>query len=353
MSSRRRPKTRTRATIADVARRAGVSTATVSRVINQTVPVGSDTVAQVRRAIAELDYRPSSAARVLASRRTNSIGLLISQISDDFFSALLRGIEAKAREEGYSLLIYSTQGREAGAEDFCYPLGEHNTDGVLVFVNSLPEAELFHFHQIGFPVVLIHRSAPLGLDIPCVTIENKHGARMLIDHLIEEHNYGRIAFLTGEEGQEDSAWREMGYRESLAAHGIPFDPDLVAAGGFNRTIAQDAIGRWLADGLEFEAVMAGDDEAAMGVLSALNRAGKRVPEDVAVVGFDDVYVSQYLNPPLTTVRAPTEQVGREAVGQLVRLIQGGGLAPIGLLPVELVVRRSCGCAYDQLQRFHG
>ncbi len=351
MSSRRRPRTRNRATIADVARRAGVSTATVSRVINQTAPVGSDTVAQVRRAIAELDYRPSSAARVLASRRTNSIGLLISQISDDFFSALLRGIEAKAREEGHSLLIYSTQGREAGTAD-SYPLGEHNTDGVLVFGNSVPEAELFHFHQIGFPVVLIHRSAPLGLDIPCVTIENKHGARMLIDHLIEEHSYSRIAFLTGEEGQEDSVWREMGYRESLAAHGIPYDPDLVAAGGYNRTIAQDAAGRWLAAGLEFEAVMAGDDEAAIGVLSALNRAGKRVPEDIAVVGFDDVYVSQYLNPPLTTVRAPTEQVGREAVGQLVKLIQGGELSPIGLLPVELVVRRSCGCAYDQFPRFH-
>jgi DNA-binding LacI/PurR family transcriptional regulator len=346
VSSRRRPRTYPRATIADVAKRAGVSTATVSRVINQTTSVSSDTVAQVRAAIAELNYRPHSAARVLASRRTNTIGLLFSDISDDFFSPLLRGIEAMARKERYGLLIYSTQGREVGEENIAHPLGEHNTDGMLVFVNTLPEAELVHFHQIGFPVVLIHRSAPQGLDVPYVTIENKRGARMLIDHLIEEHNYRRIAFLTGQEGHEDSLWREMGYRESLAAHGIPFDPSLVAVGGFSRTIAKDAIGRWLEDGVEFDAVMAGDDEAAIGVLTALNRVGKRVPEDVAVVGFDDVYVSRFLNPPLTTVHAPTEQVGREAVGQLVKLIRGGEFSPMVLLPVELVVRRSCGCVYD-------
>ena len=329
-----------------MAEKAGVSIATVSRVINRTAPVTSETKSQVQAAIAELNYRPQSAARVLASQKTNTIGLLFSEISGDFFSPLLRGMEGEAREHGFTTLIHSTGGENIASDGPASPslLGEHNTDGVMVFVNSLSEEELAHFDQIGFPVALVHRSSPDGLNIPCITIENKRGARMLFDHLIEIHGYRRIAFLTGQEGHEDSYWREMGYRESLAAHDIPFDSELLAVGGFNRDRARDAVERWLAGGLEFEAIFAGDDEAAIGVLAALNSAGKRVPEDIAVVGFDDIALSQHLTPPLTTVRAPTEQVGREAVRQLVRLIRGDPAELSVLLPTELVIRQSCGCA---------
>ncbi len=343
VSSQSGPRIRSRATIADVARRAGVSTATVSRVINQTAPVPPPTVARVKTAIAELKYRPHAAAQVLASRRTNTIGLLFADISSEFFTPMLRGIEAEARADGYRLLIYSTQGNHVGNPNMPIPLGEHNTDGVLAFVDCMPEAELIRFEQLGFPVVLIHRASPDQLDIPSVTIENKKGARRLVDHLIQVHNYRQIAFLTGQEGHEDSYWRELGYRESLAAHNIPYDPKLVAAGGFNRTQAKTAIQSWLVDGLEFDAIFAGDDEAAIGVLDALTSAGKRVPEDVAVVGFDDIYLAQYLNPPLTTVQAPTEQVGSVATKQLVRQIRGETVEPLILLPTSLVIRQSCGC----------
>ncbi|MCK4693145.1 MAG: substrate-binding domain-containing protein, partial [Anaerolineales bacterium] len=191
---------------------------------------------------------------------------------------------------------------------------------------------------------LIHRSSPADLEIPCVTIENKLGTRKMIDHLIQEHGYRRIAFLTGKEEQEDSYWREIGYRESLASHNIPFNPELIGFGGFNREQAESVVDKWLSDGLEFDAVFSGDDEAAIGVLTALKLAGKRVPEDVAVVGFDDTYLAQYLTPPLTTVRAPIEQVGREAIRLLVQLIQGDKTEPIVLLPTELMIRQSCGCA---------
>lgn len=324
---------------------AGVSIATVSRVINGTAPVAPETVAQVQAAIAELSYRPHSAARMLASRKTDTIGLLFAQISGDFFSPLLRGIEAEARENGYSLLVYATQGSNTTHTVRPQPLGEHNTDGVLVFVDGVPEPELVRFHQIGFPVVLIHRSSPAGLDIPCVTIENKQGACELVDHLIEVHGYRRIAFLAGAEGHEDSYWREQGYRESLAAHGIPFDPALAAVGGFDREIAQRAIENWLLDGVQFDAVFAGDDESAIGVLNALAQAGKKVPQDVAVVGFDDTYLSAYLIPPLTTVRVPIEEVGQVAIRQLVRRIHGEPAEHLVLLPTELVIRQSCGCSY--------
>jgi len=340
--SRGESEVHSRATIVDVAKRAGVSTATVSRVINQTDSVTPETAARVRAAIAELSYRPRSAAQTLASRKTNTIGLFFSGISADFFFPLLHGVEAEAMEEGFGLLI-STHGVQAPSAAMSHPLGEHNTDGVVVFVDSLPEEELTRFYQINFPVVLLHRSPPEGLEIPWVTVDNERGARRLIDHLIEVHGYRRIAFLTGQEGHEDSQLREMGYRESLDSHGVSFDPGLVAAGGFDREQARSAVENWLAEDLEFDAIFAGDDEAAIGVLAALDSAGKRVPQDIAVVGFDDVALARYLNPPLTTVRAPIEQVGREAIRQLVRLIRGQRVEPLVLLPTELVVRQSCGC----------
>lgn len=161
--------------------------------------------------------------------------------------------------------------------------------------------------------------------------------------MIEVHGRRRIVFLQGPEGHEDSEWRERGYRESLEAHQIPFDKSLVAVGDFSEAAAAAAIGQLMLDGTDFDAVFSGDDDASIGVLTALQRAGRRVPDDVAVVGFDDVPVARFLTPPLTTVRAPTEQVGADAVRQLARLIRGERAEPLILLPTELVIRQSCGC----------
>ena len=331
-----------RATIADVAKHAGVSIATVSRVVNQTTAVSDEAAARVQASIAELKYKPHTAARSLASRKTHTLGLVLPEISGEFFSPLLRGIEAVVREAGYDLLI-STQGQSNGRREARRPLGEHNTDGLLVFTNYLDETELTHLGRMGFPVVLLYRSAPAALAIPCVTFENKDGSRRLVDHLIEAHGFRRIAFLAGPEDNEDSYWRETGYRESLAAHGLPFDPTLVAVGGFDYQEAQAPVEHWLSEGIEMDAIFAGDDESATGVIEVIRRAGKRVPEDVAVVGFDDVPLSRHLNPPLTTVRAPIEMTGREAARQLVNLIRTGRADPLVLLPTELIVRNSCGC----------
>jgi LacI family transcriptional regulator len=345
------PESRSRpgVTIADVAERAGVSTATVSRVINQTARVAPETEAQVRAAIARLNYRPRTAAQVLAGRRTDTLGLLLPEIGDDFFCLMLRGIEAAARENGFGLLIHSTEATSSPSATMSYPLGEHNTDGLLVFTDHLPGAELERLHQMRFPVVLLHHSPPEGLDVPCVTVENQSGARQVIEHLIQVHGCRRIAFLTGPEGNEDSYWRELGYRKALAAHGIACDPILLGMGGFDDEVAQETVKRWLKEGLEFDAIFAGDDAAAIGALTALDEAGKRVPQDVALVGFDDTYLSRYLSPPLTTVRAPIEQVGQEAVWQLVRLIRTGRADSLVLLPTELVIRRSCGCSVTNIE----
>lgn len=331
-----------RATIADVAERAGVSIATVSRVMNKTGQVAEATAARVQNAISELNFTPHAAARGLASRKTNIIGLILRDISGEFFQPMLRGIEAGTREHGFDLLIHCTHRAIDLDAAPHYPLSEHNSDGLLVFTDSLDEQEIIRLHQAQFPLVLLHRSSPPGLHIPCVTVENKSGARKLVDYLIEKRGYRRIAFLAGPEGQEDSFWREMGYRESLAAHGISFDPALVAVGGFDEHEAKWGAKMLLERGVKIDAIFTGDDDSSIGVLAYLKEVGIRVPEDIAIAGFDDIPLARHLTPPLTTVRAPIEMAAREAVDQLVRLIRTGEAERLVLLPTELVIRRSCG-----------
>ncbi len=340
---------RPRTKISDVAERAEVSISTVSRVLNGTAPVAASTVRRVMQAVRELNYRPSQAARILASRKTQTIGLILPEISGSFFPPMLKGIERGVREGGYELLIHAhtLQLDHSGRP---YALGEQNTDGLLVFTDSLDEEELARLHHIGFPMVLLHRSPPADLRVPCVTFENKAGARKVVTHLILDHGYRRIAFLKGPQDNEDSYWREIGYREALTAHGIPIDESLIGYGGFDGEVAGHTVSSWLADGHHPRAIFSGDDDSAAGVIKTLQRAGLRVPEDIAVVGFDDVPFSRYLSPALTTVRAPIEQAGEEAARQLIRQIEGGQARPLTLFPTELIIRKSCGIAHEPNRR---
>ena len=287
----------------------------------------------------ELHFVPRHAARVLASKRTNTIGLLLPEINGAFFPPMLKGIEAGAHTAGYDLLIHSTH-REGPSHR---PLGEHNTDGLLIFTNSLDHHELRRLYMLNFPMVLLHQSSPDSLSIPVIAVENKDGAIVLVNHLIEKHDRRRIVFLRGTEGHEDSIWRERGYYEALETHKIDVDPNLIGLGGFDEDQAFAAIQQMLADGIVFDAVFAGDDDSAIGAMRALKMAGRAIPTDVAVVGFDDVPFARYLSPALTTVRAPIEEIGREAVRQLVHLMNGEPAQLLTLMRTELVIRESCGC----------
>jgi DNA-binding LacI/PurR family transcriptional regulator len=338
------PRKTSSVTIRDVARQAGVSVATVSRVLNNTAVIAPETFARVQAAIAELSFVPRAAAQRLSNNETNTIGLLLPEIGwDNFFPPMLQGIEAGCYEAGFDLLIHST--RHPQAQSLARrPIGEHNTDGLIVFIHSLADDEIARLYQRDFPLVLLHRSPPASLPIPYVVFENKAGAQKMTDHLIEAHTYRRIAFLAGPEGNEDARWRELGYRESLAAHGLIPDPDLIRPGGFDEQIAFQTVAAWVAGSIPFEAIFAADDDSAYGAIHALQQAGLRVPEDVPVVGFDDSPTSRLFSPPLTTVRAPIEQAGHRAAALLGQLIRGGEIELKVLLPTELVVRRSCGCS---------
>jgi DNA-binding LacI/PurR family transcriptional regulator len=330
-------------TISDIARAAGVSISTVSRVLNANVPVVPETAERVWQAIERLDYTPNAAARHLAGQRANSIGLLLPGIGGVFFTPMLRGIERCVRENGLDLLIYASAQNDQTDLLHKKPLGEHNTDGLLAFTGSLSDRELGWFHRRSFPVVLLHRLSPPEMEIPSVTFENCLSAERLVSHLIEVHGCRRIAFLRGPEDNEDSRQREIGYRAALARHGIPVDSELFEQGNFEARQAVQAVQRLLEKDAHFEAIFAGDDEAAAGVFLALSQRGLRVPQDVRVVGFDDNDLAPLLPTPLTTVHAPIEDAGYEAAHQLIHLIQTGAAEKQVIFPTTLVIRRSCGC----------
>jgi len=337
-------------TIRDVAREAGVSVATVSRYLNQNGPISDEVAARLQQVMTELSYAPHATARSLATHKTNTIGLTMTDISGDFFTPLLSGIESITGEAGFDLLIASTRQRER-RKNFSAPVGPHNTDGLLVFADSLDESTLVRLHEQKFPLVMIHQTPPQGLAIPCVTVENKAASHSIVSHLIEKHQRRRIVLLQGPKKQEDSLWRELGYRQALETHGIAYEPALVVEGEFDRHVGEASITKLLQAGVAFDAVFSGDDDAAIGVYKALAEAGKRIPQDVAVVGFDDQRMAPFLTPPLTTVRAPTEEVGRMATQQLINLIRGRQSEPLTLLPTEIVIRRSCGCQNSDPSEF--
>ncbi len=334
---------RKKPTIIDIAREAGVSISTVSRVLNNSMPVAEETSRRVLETVRRLEFSPNQAARNLASKRTNTIGLLLPTISGGFFTPLLEGIDRCMSENGFDLLIFSSPKLERHEFKRMVPVGEHNTDGLLVFTSSLVDEEISRLHQRGFPLVLLHRHSPPGLQVPSVIFENQKGTEMLIDHLIEVHGCRKIAFLAGPPMNEDSYWREQGLRASLQKHGLELDPDLIGMGEFEGPIAAAAARKILQSGARPDAIFTGDDESAAGVITELLRMGWKVPDDIAVVGFDDDYLAPYLPVPLTTVRAPSEQAGYTAAKQLVSLIRTGSADLLTVLPTELVIRRSCGC----------
>jgi DNA-binding LacI/PurR family transcriptional regulator len=330
-------------TIRDVARKAGVSVATVSRYINRNATVSPEVSERLRAVMTELKYVPHAAARHLASRKTRVVGLLLNNLHNDFFVPLLNGVEAVVRKKGYNLLIatYHADLRNETPP----PIGPHNTDGLLVFSDGLMDEDLVSLNSIGFPMVLVHRTPPPSVALPSVTVENVEVTKKLVEHLICVHNKRRILFLRGPIHQEDSARREAGYKSALESNNIPFDENLVLNGEFEREVAFQSMNDFLSNGrkVPFDAVFSGDDDAAIGVLRSLQNHGYNIPQDVAVTGFDDLGFAPFLNPPLTTVRAPTEMVGRIATERLFGLLENKPSDEIVILPTEIIFRRSCGC----------
>ncbi|RIV37198.1 LacI family DNA-binding transcriptional regulator [Micromonospora radicis] len=329
-----------RPTLEAVARRAGVSRATVSRVVNGSTTVAEPIRAAVREAVAELGYVPNLAARTLVTQRTDSIALVMPEeatrvFSDDqVFPGIIRGA-AQELEAADKQLVLMLAGSPAGHERVeRYTTGRH-VDGVLFASLHGADPLPAKLAALGIPVVCSGR--PLdGADVPYVDVDQVGGVTRAVRHLIDGGRR-RIATIAGPQDMVAGIERLAGYRETVAAAGLP---ELVAIGDFTRESGAAAMRELLAAHPDLDAVFAASDLMAHAALRTLREAGRRVPADVAVIGFDDIETAAYTDPPLTTVRQPIVELGRQGTRLLLRLAAGEDVEPALILPTELIIRES-------------
>jgi len=306
-------------TLEMVAERAGVSPSTVSRILNGTAVVSDDKRAAVDQAIAKLGFVPNPVARGLAGGRTLSIGVVSQAIDSPFYGAALRGIEVELDAVGYSPLFMSGNWH-ADEEARCIDvLRSRRVDGLIVLTGRLSDSALRSLAR-QLPVVVTGRSLKAG-NLLSMDFDNREGARQATQHLIDL-GHRRIAFISGDTEHPDAIDRMQGYRSAIEAAGLRFDTALVAPGNFSEHSGLLAVERLLDSRTRFSAIFAANDQMAFGASLGLYRRGLRVPDDVSLVGFDDVAGSVYMVPPLTTVHNPIQEIGQLAARAILGLLTG-------------------------------
>lgn len=329
------------ATIKDVAREARVSVATVSRVINDSGPVSAETRRRILEVAARLRYVPHGAARSLITSKTSTIGVLLPDLYGEFFSEVIRGMDQAAQRGGYHLLVSGSHDAKDEIEAALRAM-RGRVDGLIAMSPHLDAPALVANVPAPLPVVLLN-CAVRGNGYDALTIENQHGAYDMARHLLDL-GHQRIAMICGAAGNYDAAERLEGYRKALREAGIEPRPEWELPGDFTEAAGFGAIATLLALAERPTAVFAANDAMAIGALSALHETGVRVPEDMAVVGFDDIPLARYMSPPLSSVHVPIAGLGTRAVETLLRAIdeKNEHKRRHQRLETTLVIRRSCG-----------
>jgi LacI family transcriptional regulator len=318
-------------TIRDVAAEAGVSVATVSRVFNEKGPIREETLQRVQDVARRLCYVPHAAARSLSSRSTKTIGVVLPDLHGEFFSEVIRGIDMAARDSGYHVLL---SGSHADRDEMraVVQAVRGRVDGLIIMSPDLKPSALVADLPVSIPIVLLN-SRVAGL--PSITIDNAGGARAMVQHLIGS-GHDKIAFLTGPANNADAEQRRRGYLAGMSRRGLA---PLEIKGNFTEESGYEAAQHFVRLATRASAVFAANDAMAIGALAALTEAGVRVPDDVVLVGFDDVPIARFLSPPLTTVKVPIADLGRRGFEAI---LQSSGSPRNVRLETTLVVRRSSG-----------
>ncbi|MEP6639031.1 MAG: LacI family DNA-binding transcriptional regulator [Chloroflexota bacterium] len=314
-------------TIADVARRAEVSTATVSRVLAGLGRASPETRDRVMAAASALDYRPSGVARSLKRQSTKTLGLIVTDIENPYFPELVRAVEDAARAEGYTILLCNASDdpeREAGYLDL---LVERRVDGLIIAASSLGGRHQEWLAAAPLPVVLVNTAAP-EVDLPAIHSDNRAGSRLAARHLLEL-GHRSFGYLTAPPRNLDAPDRLAGVKDALAEVGLDPRGIVVVAGVALVGGGEAAMLELLDRAPGTTAVLAYNDLMAIGAMRAIRRRGLGVPRDISLIGFDDVAFAAYVEPPLTTLRQSTTEMGYWAVNQLTERLHGGrdGVAP--------------------------
>ncbi|MEQ9455222.1 MAG: LacI family DNA-binding transcriptional regulator [Phycisphaeraceae bacterium] len=327
-----------------VGKRAGVSIATVSRVLNGTAPVSDATKQRVLKAIADLNYAPSYAARSLASHATNTLGVIFPDLDSGFFAEVLKGISAEASREGYEAVFAFGHSPTDGVRLVRQYVMERRVDALVVMNLQLPGELLENLDTSRVPVVLMDRPAD-HCDSLVVEIDNATGAYQAMRHLLKQHHCQSVAVITGPSDSSDSRQRILGCRKAAKEADIRLPPDALWHGSFREDSGYRAVSERLEAGKPMpDAIFALNDRMAIGALDALRHASVRVPEDIKLIGFDDEPMARHLD--LSTVNVPMRAFGELAVQaalmQLRKQSPDDDWTPS--VPTRFVARKTCGCS---------
>jgi LacI family transcriptional regulator len=324
-------------TIYSVAQLAGVSIATVSRVLQGTRATSAQTRSKVLQAVDDLDYVPLQAARSLAVRRHDAHGIVLPDLIGPYYSELLMGYESAAAELGQSVVIVVAHPGEAATRTVRL---SSRVDGIVVANSTISDAAA-HSLARRVPVVLLARPAVAGCD--AVSAESFQSAKTLAGHLLA-HGRRRLSFVGDPDGSPDVQARYLGFLEALSASTATSSAGPIVKVGFRERSGAKVAAQILGHAIQPDALFCANDELALSTMKALQYSGIRIPDDIAIVGWDDVMTARYVTPGLTTVRQPLHELGRAAATRLHERIAGAPTAPEPLiLPTELVLRTSCGC----------
>ena len=327
------------ATIYEVAETAGVSVATVSRVINDSARVSQQTRDKVLAAMEALEYRPHAIAQSLASRRTNSIGILVPELHGQFFGTMLGYVEKELRKVGKHVIVTLGHDNEEDEQDAIDFLSGRRVDAIILQVHAVSEGALADLCSGTTPVLVMNRFVS-GLEGNCIGLDNEHGGYIAAKCLLER-GHRHIAYISGPLWKPDVKDRLAGHRRALDEFDVPFDQRLCYEGDFREASGGEGLRALRRTGLPFSALATANDDMAAGALRAAWEDGVRVPEDLSVVGFDNVPVADYLRPRLSTVDFPMDQMGRMVVRWIIRNAYGEpGPEPEHVIEPVLVMRDS-------------
>ena len=334
-----------RPTISDVAERAGVSTATVSRVLAGIGRSKPDTSAAVLAAVAALGYRPSGVARSLRMQRTRTIGLIVSDIQNPFFPELVHAADEAARAIDYSILLGSAAYDEQRAVHYLDLMVDRRVDGMIVASSQVSDASWQWLLASPVPVIVVN-SEPPDDRVPAIASDNEGGSRLAVEHLVGL-GHRRIGYIRGPQSFTAAAPRLAAFQQACSDAGLRPDDLPIFRGEGQVESGELAAGQMLEQAPWVTAIACYNDLTAIGALRALRAAGRRVPADISVVGFDDIAAASWVVPALTTVSQPKAEMGRLAVEYLARALEGGSPEPVPevrRLPLTLRVRESTGPA---------
>ncbi len=326
-----------RITIRDVAAKAGVSHQTVSRVINKSERVNEETRIKVETAIEALGYQPNAIARSMAKGRTRTLACFSPNLTDFTYASIIEAAEFEARQSGYFLMTASAPDSATFSLLVEQLVASRRTEGLLL-INPFMDERYTRLPQFAPTVFVGARSSQNTMD--SVFLDDEEAGRMATRHLLEL-GHQSIAMITGPLQEDCSQDRKVGYLETLQSAGLPPNPTLILEGDWSATSGYQAVNKLLAANTPFSGIFAQNDRMAVGAMQALREAGRRVPEDVSIIGFDDMPLASYYDPPLTTIRQDTFSMGREAARLLIRAIENPEKQRRNLrMPVALVLRKS-------------